>query len=93
MSSVPQGSVLGPVLFSILINDIDDRLKCTLSKFANETKLSGTVDTLEGRDDIQRNLNKLESWAHVNLRKFNIAKCEVLHLGQSDPKYVYRLRK
>ncbi|GAB0183795.1 cAMP-dependent protein kinase inhibitor alpha [Grus japonensis] len=90
-SGAPWGLVLELALFNIFVSDMDMAIECTLSKFANDTKLCGVVDMLEGRDAIQRDLDRLERWARANRMKFNKAKCKVLHVGRHNPKYNYRL--
>jgi len=87
----PQGLVLRLGLFNTFVSDMDSGSECTLSKFANDTKLCGVVNMLEGRDAIQRDLDKLENRARANLIKFNKSRCKVLHMGQGNPKHKYRL--
>ncbi|GAB0203214.1 hypothetical protein GRJ2_002787000 [Grus japonensis] len=76
---------------TVFVSDMDSGIECTLSKFADDTKLCGVVSMLEGRDAIQRDLDRLERGARANRMKFNKAKCKVLHVGWRNPKHDYRL--
>ena len=90
-SGVPQGSVLGPLLFIIFINDIDLAASDIgiMNKFADDTKLGQSVNSDCDRQKLQTCLNKLCDWASAWGMKFNEKKCNVVHFGKNNPRFDY----
>jgi hypothetical protein len=91
LSGVPQGSILGPLLFIIFINDIDEGIRNRILKFADDTKLFGNVGTLEGIEQIRRDLESLFEWSETWQMNFNLAKCVVMHIGGKNTEASYVL--
>ncbi len=88
-SGVPQGSVLGPVLFLIYVNDLDDGLTCKVSKFADDTKITSKVISILDKELLQRDLDKLSNWARDWQMNFNVENCKVMHIGINNDSVKY----
>ena len=85
-SGVPQGSVLGPCLFLLYVNDLPESLTSTVRLFADDTTLYLAVHSLSDTDTLQRDLHKLEAWENKWLMEFNTDKCHVLRVTRKrDP--------
>ena len=90
-SGVPQGSVLGPILFVIYINDLDSELVSKIGKFADDTKMCKGITNLEDAHTLQEDLNKLSKWSADWQMEFNTDKCSVIHVGKNNIKHQYSL--
>jgi hypothetical protein len=84
ISGIPQGSVLGPLLFVLYINDLPDTVSSYVYLFADDTKLMRKVRSSEDAKALQRDLDELEAWSNKWLLRFNPDKCHVLTIGKFE---------
>ena len=91
-SGVPQGSVLGPILFLIYVSDISDDVSSNVILFADDTKLYSRVERQEDCHTLQEDINKLVNWSEKWLMRFNTEKCKVLHFGHNNTQQHYFMR-
>ena len=94
LSGVPQGSVLGPILFLIFINDLDGAASLIeiLRKFADDTKLGQIMSTDEDKEKLQQALDNLCAWADRWGMEVNIKKCKIMHLGHNNPCHLFTMK-
>jgi hypothetical protein len=90
-SGVPQGSVLGPILFIIYINDLDSNIISKLDKFADDSKLGKSLTSQDDVQVLRNDLTNLEKWSSDWQMKFNTDKCKVMHLGRNNTASQYVL--
>ena len=98
-SGVPQGSVLGPVLFLIYINDLPLNIASPLSLFADDSKIFTRIiseknmkeSSVKGNEILQNDLNVVRDWAAKWKMEFNVNKCKIMHLGKKNPKHTYTM--
>ena len=89
ISGIPQGSVLGPILFVLFIHDLPDMINSTVHIFADDTKVYRRVASDDDRAKLQEDINSLVQWSDTWQLRFNADKCKVLQLGHNNNQYTY----
>jgi len=92
LSGVPQGSVLGPILFLIYINDLDYGIRNWILKFADNTKVFSRANGSEDCASLQKDLDTLVNWSEEWQMLFNVGKCKVMHFGRNNPSNDYYMK-
>ena len=92
ISGVPQGSVLGPLLFTIFINDLPRNIKSTAKLYADDCKLIGVIKDQSDTISLQNDINRLQEWASTWQMSFNYDKCKVMHFGKKNVNNIYEMR-
>ena len=88
-SDVPQGSVLGPMLYLIYINDLENCIVSKISNFADDTKLCYSSRHPDEVLELKEDLNRLVDWANTWQMNFNIDKCAVMRIGDNNIQHIY----
>ena len=89
LSGVPQGSVLGPILFLVYINDLEEGVTGKILKFADDTKLLTKIKEIEDKQNLQDDIDKLVKWSEKWQMLFNFGKCKCLHIGPGNTSMTY----
>ena len=92
LSGVPQGSVLGPLLFVVFINDLPEIIQSTCKLFADDCKIMATVNEPDDCSRFQRDIDAVFGWCNEWSMELNVNKCRVMHCGRRNPSYVYSFK-
>ena len=83
-SGIPQGSVLGPLLFVIFINDLPDQVKSDMYLFADDTKVFRRISTKEDKEILQEDINEMLKWADKWQLEFHPDKCVKMSINNKE---------
>ena len=90
-SGIPQGSVLGPLLFVIFINNMPDMIDSMCLLFADDAKIYRAIASQEDKETLQHDLDKLTEWSVTWQLPFNVEKCKSLHIGSKNEHHIYNM--